>query len=186
MKLEELQAILSVANIKATGMNQIVNPYWPASAEYDDMRQQYPWWAVHVAEGTITIGWRKRVICIDWSMTNRRGLVTKDDVTKDDTLVHAWSKVKAVEYLSAWPVLPLVDITEGPHRQYLLQGREKTIEALRMFGDGSQNLDLIKNLLDEVKDEASVVASVRRVGDNGHSFSIRIGNTTIHHYPRGE
>lgn len=42
MKLEELQAILSVANIKATGMNQIVNPYWPASAEYDDMRQQYP------------------------------------------------------------------------------------------------------------------------------------------------
>ncbi|MCA8938234.1 MAG: hypothetical protein KDB07_00370 [Planctomycetes bacterium] len=48
----------------------------------------------------VRIGWRKRVVEIDWSDTPVRRLVGKDDVTKTETLIHAWSVGKVVEYLS--------------------------------------------------------------------------------------
>lgn len=52
-------------------------------------------------KGLIQIGWRKRVISIDWSDTGIRRVVTEDDVTKDDTMVHAYSYAKALAYLTA-------------------------------------------------------------------------------------
>ena len=60
-----------------------------------------PWWLVRTSRGLIKIGWRKRVINIDWSDTNLRVIVTPDDVTKSVVMVHAWSEEKAVEYLKA-------------------------------------------------------------------------------------
>lgn len=49
----------------------------------------------------LIIGWRKRVIQIDWKDCDVKLDVTADDVTKDDFNVHAWSTEKAVEYLKA-------------------------------------------------------------------------------------
>lgn len=62
---------------------------------------QNPWWLIQVPQGIIQIGWRKRVISIDWSGTSFRGIITEDNVTKSDTMVHAWSEEKAIEYLKA-------------------------------------------------------------------------------------
>lgn len=184
MQHNTLLAILTLAGIEAKSAKQIVNAYWPAHSDYDDMRAKYPWWAVEVEEGTITIGWRKRVIAIDWSMTSRRGLVTHDDVTKDNAMVHAYSYEKAVEYLRAWKSLPVVDVTEGNHQSFALEGREKVIESLRLFGPGGWEQDLLKNLLDDVHDESEVTALVRPAGDGEYGFTIKVGSMTVQHYPR--
>lgn len=59
-----------------------------------------PWWLVKTKYGLIQIGWRKRVISIDWLDTDIPALITQEDVTKSPTSVHAWTFVKALEYLT--------------------------------------------------------------------------------------
>ncbi len=61
-----------------------------------------PWFLVTTPIGTIKIGWRKRVINIDWSQAklNVGNMFDKEDVTKWNDGIHAWSKEKAIEYLS--------------------------------------------------------------------------------------
>lgn len=76
-----------------------------------------PWWLVQTKYGLIKIGWRKRVINIEWSDTPYRAGETKfwdgrpvdstyndlkftmNEVTQGPTHVHAWGYPKAVEYL---------------------------------------------------------------------------------------
>ncbi len=63
-----------------------------------------PWYKVTTSKGPITIGWRKRVISIDWSESDvdipAHVLFPEEDVTKYDNLIHAWSYDKAKEYLA--------------------------------------------------------------------------------------
>ena len=59
------------------------------------------WFLVTTKIGVIKIGWRKRVIEIDWSETDIRRIISDDDVTKDQTMIHAWGYEKAAEYLEA-------------------------------------------------------------------------------------
>lgn len=64
----------------------------------------YPWYQVFTTKGPITIGWRKRVIHIDWSeMDNPIKsdiLFKEEDVTKSNYLIHAWGYEKAKEYIT--------------------------------------------------------------------------------------
>jgi hypothetical protein len=71
-----------------------------------------PWWLVRVPNGLIEIGWRKRVISIDWTETDVRSLVTSDDVTKSETKVHAWSMENALTYLKTWNEIRIGEKTE--------------------------------------------------------------------------
>ena len=64
-------------------------------------RNASPAWLVKTSYGLIQIGWRKRVIAIEWSDTPIRTIVTDDNVTKSDTMVHAWSEETALKYLKA-------------------------------------------------------------------------------------
>jgi len=64
-------------------------------------RHRSPWWLVKTPWGLIELGWRKRVIDIDWSDTPVRAILTEDDVTKDKTYIHAYGEEKAVTYLRA-------------------------------------------------------------------------------------
>lgn len=62
--------------------------------EFKELKNQfpdgtYPWWFVKTPKGWIEIGW------IDWSDTDIR-----KSVTTDDTMVHAWTELKAAEYLT--------------------------------------------------------------------------------------
>ena len=92
-KDEEKSRLLSTfvtAGIPTDTVYELVNEY---------SRNGYPWFLVKTEKGFIKIGWRKRVINIDWSDADIRYTV-EDDVTKDDTFCHAWSYDKAVKYLT--------------------------------------------------------------------------------------
>jgi len=72
------------------------------------------WFNVNTEFGTIKIGWRKRVINIDWTAAietalargvdgkrlNLVSLFKKEDVTKTSMYIHAWGWEKAQEYLA--------------------------------------------------------------------------------------
>jgi hypothetical protein len=58
------------------------------------------WYRATTHVGHILIGWRKRVIEIDWSATKVRRVITEDSVTKSEIMVHAYGYEKAAEYLT--------------------------------------------------------------------------------------
>lgn len=62
-----------------------------------------PWFVVTTKRGKITIGWRKRVININWEGSTieqqASDLFPNEDVTKYDRNIHAWGLEKAKEYI---------------------------------------------------------------------------------------
>ena len=62
-----------------------------------------PWYIVTTRVGHIKIGWRKSVINIDWSRTvntkTAKELFPKEEVTKGDKYIHAWSIKDAKRYI---------------------------------------------------------------------------------------
>lgn len=95
----------------------IPNEYYNTITPYS-----VPWGLIKTHKGDIKVGWRKRVINIDWKdlydkalakttdheyevrikireSLNGKKLFANEDVTKDTHMIHAWSSEKAVEYL---------------------------------------------------------------------------------------
>jgi hypothetical protein len=101
MKEDYAKALFLLAGIDVLAMYRLENEYWPDTPAYAKERRENPWWLVKTSFGLIKIGWRKRVISIDWSDTALRLNLTQDDVTKSETYVHAWTYVKALEYLTS-------------------------------------------------------------------------------------
>lgn len=101
MTEKDARALLTLAGFKVEKAKALVDGY---SYPPDDPRfyEECPrcvWWFLKTDIGWIEIGWRKRVLAIDWSETPLRAVVTDDDVTKDECSVHAYSVSKALEYL---------------------------------------------------------------------------------------
>src|SRR6185369_10381165 len=101
MKKIEVAGLFAVAGIEVLNLEQIPNKYWGNGAAFAQIAEKNPWWQVTTKVGMIEIGWRKRVISINWEGTAIRTIITPDDVTKEMNLVHAWSLDKALEYLTA-------------------------------------------------------------------------------------
>lgn len=99
MKQEQVKGLFALAGIDVLRMWELPNQYWPDA--YVEERKNSPWWLVKTPKGLIEMGWRKRVISIRWDDTEIRRVVTEDDVTKDETMVHAWGYDKALAYLTA-------------------------------------------------------------------------------------
>jgi len=95
-----LRGILHATGIPGAVV-EIPNRYWPEGPDYDDVRK--PWLRVFTPRGVIVLGWRKRVISIDWSDSalDRDGadVVAKPEVTHDNAMCHAWGYDQAVECL---------------------------------------------------------------------------------------
>lgn len=96
MNRKEAEGLVALSGIQYRSIYETPNQYWGGKNDITG-----PWWLVVTQHGIIRIGWRKRVVEIDWSDTGRSVEVTKDNVTKEPMLVHAWGYPKAVEYLTA-------------------------------------------------------------------------------------
>jgi hypothetical protein len=103
MTEDQAKALFLLAGIEVERLYRLENQYWPES--YVELRQKSPWWLAITKLGEIKMGWRKNVISINWEATPIRGIVTEDDVTKENHMVHAWSYVKALQYLTQLSVL---------------------------------------------------------------------------------
>jgi hypothetical protein len=91
MTEQEIRAIFLLAGYTIRSLHPTLNGY---STSRED-----PWWLVSTEHGLFHIGWRSHVISIDWSDIGPQPSFTRDDVTKDATMIHAWSLGKAVDYL---------------------------------------------------------------------------------------
>lgn len=75
---------------------------WLIPSQYGD--EHYPPWMVAKTEaGHIVLGWRKRVIVVDWSRTDLvaegRDVVAREVVTHGPKMVHAWGPEAAIDAL---------------------------------------------------------------------------------------
>lgn len=72
--------------------------------EYSSYDYHCPWFMVTTKIGHIKIGWRKRVIDIDWSKTIVKKLANvifpNEEVTMGEYWIHAWGYDKAKQYLT--------------------------------------------------------------------------------------
>lgn len=84
---DEASAAFTLSGWAISHVWELANQYWPDAPSYDDVRT--PWWLFLTSIGPIRWGRRKRVIEIDWNACAFRGIVTVDDVTKSETIVHA-------------------------------------------------------------------------------------------------
>lgn len=97
---EQAHAIFAAAGFHVWRVWELPNGYWPDCATYDDLRRESPWFLMRTRWGCIRIGWRKRVLSIDWEDVGIKiNAITSDDVTQGAHYVHAWTVPKAVEYL---------------------------------------------------------------------------------------
>lgn len=97
--IKEREEILSLFDSQIIFVEEIPNGYWP-----DGYGKHFPWYVITTKLGRIKIGWRKRVIEIDWSDSiigkTAWALFPQEDVTKEDKLIHAWGYEKAKEYIN--------------------------------------------------------------------------------------
>jgi hypothetical protein len=94
----ERKEILSLFGNRTIFVEEIPNGYCP-----DYCCKHLPWFIVTTNKGRIKIGWRKRVININWSDSvikhDSEKLFPAEDVTKFDKAIHAWNLEKAKEYI---------------------------------------------------------------------------------------
>jgi hypothetical protein len=111
MTEEQARAIFLLAGIEVKKIHRLENKYWPEA--YVEQRKNSPWWLAMTELGAIEIGWRKRVISINWEDTPIRAVVTESDVTKDDVMAHAYSYSDAVAYLNQWRLHAARHVAQG-------------------------------------------------------------------------
>jgi len=89
--------------IKSTGLecswHKVIDNEYCNGASY----WTRPWIIAYSSIGPLKIGWRKRVIVLDWSETpieeTANELFPDEDVTKIDKEIHCWGYDKLYEYL---------------------------------------------------------------------------------------
>jgi hypothetical protein len=97
-ELERFQECFEKAGFSMTKFFPIPNEY----CNDPDCTICSNWFDVKTKWGIIKIGWRKRVINIDWSKigeVNGLAIFSDQDVTKNSDSIHAWGWEKCVEYL---------------------------------------------------------------------------------------
>lgn len=95
---KEKNDIISLFGDRAIFVEEIPNGYCDRYC-----CKHLPWFIVTTKKGRIKIGWRKRVIEINYMETineqSSQSLFPNEDVTKFDKTIHAWSLEKAKEYI---------------------------------------------------------------------------------------
>lgn len=101
MELKDVESFCQLAGLEVLSTHKLWNQYYtnPTTEFQIQYCLEHPWWLVETPYGLIVMGWRKRVIELNWERTKLRKKITEDDVTNELTYVHACSDVKFLEYL---------------------------------------------------------------------------------------
>lgn len=93
-----LAGLFAKAGFDYIHVEAIDNEYCKESCCY-----KFPWAIVTTKKGRIKLGWRKRVINLDWSesdiKTKAEVLFKEEGSTRGDQYIHCWGEDKAIEYL---------------------------------------------------------------------------------------
>lgn len=99
MRQEMKRRIAELFNGRAIFLKEIANEYCREACCVGS-----PWFLVTSDIGVIKVGWRRRVLVIDWidSIVGEKAeeLFPAEDVTKEGWMIHAWGYEKAKEYLA--------------------------------------------------------------------------------------
>ena len=91
--------ILSLFRNRTIFVEEIPNGY-----VCDWRTRHLPWFVITTTLGRFTIGWRKRVISIDWKDTigtkTAEELFPTENVTKEGKSIHAWTLENASRYIN--------------------------------------------------------------------------------------
>ena len=94
----ELTDIFKSAGFGAIHVEIIDSQYCSKSCCY-----KFPWIIATTNKGRIKLGWRKRVMNLDWSESDIEAIGTElfkdENTTTGEKYIHCWSKDKAIEYL---------------------------------------------------------------------------------------
>ena len=101
MTQKTAEALFAIAGIQVLKIKPLPDGYGSVVVGEPPHRPGTYWWFVKTVAGWIEVGWRKRVIVIDWSDTRIRTVITEDNVTKGLDHVHAYSELDAAKYLTA-------------------------------------------------------------------------------------
>lgn len=101
-------------NIKQNQFSEILNKVYPNNYTFKVIPNEYcqsefyaPWFITSTPDGDIKIGWRKRVINIEW-LDNYKAFTetfNSENTTRgfgkygDNRYIHAWGTEKSIEYL---------------------------------------------------------------------------------------
>lgn len=92
-----------IADNKAKIINLFDSPIYVREIPNGYTDSIEPWYLVTTSKGHIKIGWRKRVISIDWKDSDIKQsgyeLFPEEDVTRWESGIHAWGYEKAKEYI---------------------------------------------------------------------------------------
>ncbi len=114
---EQAAGLFALAGIPVLRVKALPDGYgYPTDdPRYYEMPPRQVWWFVKTPLGWIEIGWRKRVIVIDWTDTGLQVKVTNDAVTQSLSSVDAWSEVDALRYLKEfWLVAAAAAPSQDP------------------------------------------------------------------------
>mgnify|MGYP003405232312 CR=1 FL=1 len=79
--------------------------YIESPNEYHRCEYSEPWYIFYTKKGPLKVGWRKRVINLDWSgfpvKMSADELFPGEDVTKGNHYIHAWGFEKLEQYVGA-------------------------------------------------------------------------------------
>lgn len=94
----ELTELFKSAGFETIHVETIDNQYCSEACCYKS-----PWIIVSTIKGRIKLGWRKRVMNLDWSESDIKAVGTElfkgEETTTGKRYIHCWSKNKAIEYL---------------------------------------------------------------------------------------
>lgn len=164
MRNDTALQLMELAGFTVHGSWETKNMYWGRNTPEPPTG---PWWLVLTEYGIIRLGWRKRVLEIEWSATKIRGKVTEDDVTKEDSLVHAWNYVKGLEYLTALRGLGLQGELSSPPKALKDPrtdvpglGLEGELKITQIYDESAEYLGPSPRFTDEEKQ--AIKASLRK------------------------
>ena len=96
--VEKLTEIFKLAGFDPIHVETIDSQYCSEACCY-----KYPWVIITTEKGRIKLGWRKRVMNLDWSDSDIKldgeEIFKDENVTKGKSFIHCWGTEKAIEYL---------------------------------------------------------------------------------------